>query len=405
MKIKTPSIILHTLLALLLAVFVSCDKKDEPAVPVARTVLVYQAANNNLGTQGYHTEDIEEMRTGMRTLGKTPGGRLLVYCAGPYNTPALLEIKATGVDTLKRYDSAVSSVSRQRMTEVIADSRRLAPAASYGLVLWSHGTGWVQDGIIDDEPKASSSTLSFGYERGKTMSITTLADILEQYRHDFVYFDCCYMMSVEVLYQLRRCTPVFVGSATELGVEGMPYQDNVPCFFAPEPQLQNAAANTFRFYDAKEREERTCTMSVVHSSALDSLAAVTRRIYSMSTEGLPVDYTPQRFSLGSQSSCLYFDYADYVRALCEMPDGTERFAGAHTLRRQFDAAFSAAVSYAVATPWLWDAVMLNRHHGMSTYIVRGPGAEASKRYSTLDWYGDVVSAFGFYTQPDTLSER
>ena len=57
---------LCTLGALLMVVAASCtDSKDEPAPPAPKestcTVLVYMAADTNLGASGYDTDDIDEM--------------------------------------------------------------------------------------------------------------------------------------------------------------------------------------------------------------------------------------------------------------------------------------------------------------------------------------------------------
>ena len=83
--------------------------------------------------------------------------------------------------------------------------------------------------------------LAFGFDKGQKMNLTTLARTLQGQNFGFVYFDCCYMGSVEVAYELRHAMPS----------NGMPYNRNIRCFFAPEADLLTAARNTFELYDGE----------------------------------------------------------------------------------------------------------------------------------------------------------
>lgn len=333
-------------------------------------------ASNNLGSNGYDAADLREMQQGMQCR---PAGRLLVYHAASTGTPVLKEVTASGIDTLLTYDNLLLSVDSRRMSQVFDDVRRLAPALSYGLVLWSHGSGWLQDGISDDGPTAAS----WGYDHGRTMNITTLARTLAGRQLDFVYFDCCFMNGIEVAYQLRHVTPTIVGSVAELPVEGMPYDQNVPCLFAEPPALTQAAANTFKLYDSRRGDDRTCTMSVIRTDGLDRLAQLTRQIYNAAATWLPQGYDPQSFKLdGRWQHC---DLEHYVRALAAtQPDPT--------LFNQWQSALNDCVAYRAATPRLWDYLPIETHCGLSTYIISNPSMLYYKNYQSLDWYTDVVTA-------------
>lgn len=369
-----------------MASLASCTS-DEPApVPVkaGRTVLVYMAADNNLGSTGFDRADITEMREAADN-GRLGNGRLLVYHSSYSKAPVLMEIRRGGIDTLVRYERGVTASSRERMTEVIGQTRRLAPAESYGLVLWGHGTGWIEDGIADTR---SGASYSYGPERGKAMNITTLADILEQQRiFDYVYFDCCYMASVETVYQLRNATDYVVGSATELLTTGMPYQLNVPLLVrGDESALVEAARNTFELYDGYSGVNRTCTMSVIRTAGLDRLAEASRALFDTTGGRLPEGYEPQRFMDTTVAGCYYFDFLDYATALAGAVPEAE--AQADRLRE----AFGETVIYAAATPRLWNVVELDRHNGLSTFIARDASDFQTGGYIRLDWYGDVAKS-------------
>ncbi|MDE6490143.1 MAG: hypothetical protein K2L49_03185, partial [Muribaculaceae bacterium] len=217
----------------------ACTSDEQPVLDsnqVSRTILVYIAATNSLGasSNAYRDQaDIQEMLEAAASSGFN-GGRVIVYHHGYKSTnPVLLEITPEGAIELKAYDTAVSSMDASRMADVISDARTAAPADEYGLILWSHGSGWLEDGIDQ-----STEAYSFGEDREwlenssyrKTaMNVTTLADLLGNDRpFSFIYFDCCYMAGIEVVYELRNATDYIVASATELPADGMRYDLNLP---------------------------------------------------------------------------------------------------------------------------------------------------------------------------------
>lgn len=386
--------LLHLVFCITALSFTSCgDNGDEPEPqPEAafRTVLVYMAANNNLGSSGYDAMDMAEMREAAKA-GDTGDGRLVVYNGGYNKAAVLVEVTAGGFDTLKVYDRTEMSVDASRMSRVFVDVEHLAPADDYGLVLWSHGTGWIRDGIAD----VADRRRSFGDETvGRNhyrMNTSTLARTIASapVGFSFLYFDCCYMMSVETLYELRDAVPLIAGSVTELPSEGMPYDSNVRYFFScPEADIEGAAASTFSHFDAMSGQARTCTMSVVSTAGIGRLAEAVKAVYEACGGGIPHGYTPQLFSWTSLESCRYFDLRDYIHALCDN-------AGRADLKSAFDSAFDAVVLYSAATPKLWNYVNLERTNGVSTYILADENSADDDGYRDLAWYADIASSIRF----------
>ncbi len=361
-----------------------CSSQEPDAPPLTkRTVLVYMVANNaSLGGAGYDALDIEEMKAAAAN-GDLAGGRLIVYHAGVNAEPQLLDITQAGIVVLKTYDDSQYSVERARLEDVISDTKRYAPAEDYGLVLWSHASGWLQDGITEAD---EASTLSFGYDRGKKMNVSTLAKALTDKGFSFVYFDCCQMASVEVVYELRHATDFIVASAIELPIEGMPYDKNVKCFFTDTPDLIQAARNTFELYDGQENpENRWCSMSVIDTSEMDALADATRAIYSALPDmTLPPGYTPQKYQLDGR--VYLYDFADYVTSMAEA------YGIPALLISEYDEAMHRAVIYKDATPMLYNTLPLTRHSGLSTFIMKSQQEAVTKNYNQLQWFADVASA-------------
>lgn len=374
------------MMALVATACSSDEPGDKPSGKPSRTVIVYMAANNNLGTRGYDRMDLEEMRAAA-TAGAIPeGSHLVVYHAGRQRSPELKEITATGDVSLKTYDGGYKSgltLTPERMKEVFADVEQLAPADSYALVFWSHGTGWVETPDSRAASGIDSRTgirpLSFGDDSGIEMKVTSLAAGLEGRKFDFIYFDCCLMGSVEVMYELRNATPTIVASPTELQVYGMRYDRNVPVFFKEKPDMAEAARNTFDYYtNNTDGISAACTMVVVDTEALKGLADATRAI--MATGALPDgSYRPIRFY--SSYANAHVDMADYITAL---PGVDSQLIAA------WRAAYDKAVTYKAATP-TYGRYDLDGFGGLSCAMLSGPSDVSYMGYDNQAWWADVVS--------------
>lgn len=369
----------------------SCGEDDPDVIPVPpadsapRTVLVYMVANNSLGNTttthpGFDNLDIAEMKEAANA-GDLGDSRLLVYHHSKQeDEPSLLEIKKDEVVTLKTYPAERNaSVTIGRMQQVFEDMRSFAKADNYGLVLWSHATGWLQDGIADN----NSPKRSFGEDGGRTMNITSLATALESQNFDYVYFDCCYMASVEVVYQLRKVTPTIVVSAAELPAKGMPYNKTLKYLVAKEADVVAAAKTFFKEYEDSydPKQIHGCTVSVVSNKWIGALASATLDIYS-SHPTLPDEAKVQQFE---NYDCYYYDFKDYITSL----EGVDR-----NMIDAWDAALQKTVLYQAATK---SVNMVNKydvdaHCGLTTYILRSPQDAYTKNYNALDWYADVASA-------------
>lgn len=365
------------LAALVLTAMTACS--DDPDPKAARTGLVYMVATNDLGEDGLDTDDINEMKLGMYTLGRTDS-RLLVFHASYYGKTRIIEITPDGNEkVLENMSTQTRPLDPAQMRSIMERVRQLAPASSYGLVFWSHGTGWLDDGSATAARPQNIRPLSYGDDLGTRMSIPDLAKGLEGSKFDFIYFDCCLMATVEVAYQLRHATPQIVASATELPREGMPYHKNVSCFLAPQADMAQAALNTYEYYISGQASLPYCTISVIETGALDELAEATADI--MATGALPADsYSPVPYfrpQIGGGS----YDMADYIRSL----------SIDKSLLDRWNRAFARTVTAAYATPKSYSLDM-SRHTGLGTNIVTSQGLKsAGFGYTDLQWYKDVTS--------------
>ena len=366
--------------------FFSCDEADEPTpVPepevktVNRSVLVYMIADNSLGRAQLDRRDLLEMKAAA-AKGDIQDGRLIVYHSAPGvnsgTVPVLLDVTSEGIDTLKSYpdNPEIYSVDVDRMKEVLADFKEMAPAREYGLVLWSHGSGW-RENASSRSPKSRS----FGEDRGVTMKVTSLADALAGEHFEFIYFDCCLMATVEVAYELRGVTDRIVASGTELMDTGMNYEDNVKVFFSSPLDIRQAAENTFNYYNGMTGVYRTCTMTVVNTSGLERLAAKARAI--MATGAVPTIKLNQQQSYWNSASNTIFDLGYFVETLDCSDD----------LKADFNAALGDVVEYKAATPYILNVLRMSHYSGLGTFVMSSPADSTFYGYNNQSWYRDVVS--------------
>lgn len=375
--------------AIFTAVMQSCGSSDEPSVEKpTRSVLVYMAANNNLSINAYY--DLKEIIEGAKDIS---GGHLLIYYHRPNQEPRLIEITPDGEEkTLKTYDTSESSVSIARMRQVVADARSVDTNGKLGLVFWSHGTGWLNDGGVIDEDVSQSpaaSPLSFGVdeENGvkRKMKITSLRRALEGNTYDFIYFDCCHMATVEVAYELRRLTPQIAACPTELGLEGMPYDKNLKHLFSATPELPAAIKNTYNYYATQGTVG--CCISIINTSGLDRLAELSRQILQIGqlpkNEKGEIDYKAVRYFNTRVMTSGIYDMKHYFNALLSGSNN-------QTLLNNWNKTFSDVITTTYTTPRVY-GLDASEFSGLGCNILDQLNTPEKYGYDETSWYRDVVA--------------
>lgn len=383
--------------------FASCGDEPTPDKPVVavteRTVLIYQVANRN-GLDGNCASDSAEMQKAAENGMIPENCKVLVFNRRTGRSQSLMELTSKGFKPIKTYTDDYSAVDGERMLEVFNDLEKYAPAQSYGLIFWGHGTGWLQDG----KQKAPKKR-SYGGDNGQWMNITTLRTTLAfGPRFDYLYFDCCFMGGVEVAYELADVSPYMAFSTMEIAAEGMPYDRTLASFFRPMPEgLIDAATKTVDYYrewkQIGTRPEfslssfggRYCTMSVVETAHLPALASAVKTVYEKTPSANPADMIPQPYGRGLYAS-YYFDLGKYVSDLCVDSAGTERFEGATDALGAVNSALEKCVIYNGYMDYVFGGATPLRHSsGLSTYIMTSSTSSTTKNYKDLSWYSDIAS--------------
>lgn len=370
----------------------ACGGEDEPTKPAQkqpqRTVLAYIVSDNSLSY--FSDSDINEMLEGIKSVD-TQVNNLLVY-ADSNTTPVLYRItkdkKGNAIkEIIREYDEQVST-SPQVMKEVCNTVFSNYPAQSYGLIYWSHGEGW--------KPMPLAATRWIGQDKGDGTTdytnIDELKQVLASVPHlDFLLFDACFMMSVEVAYALRDEADYIIASPTEIPGPGAPYDVLVPAMFKKEGSIKIAQAYYEHYnalYDSgKNNSDNYWTAGVsiaaLKTSALSALAQATNQALSKATSiNLPaIKSNLYDYDQRPKSSNLYVGYYDMVQlmqALCTESD----FA-------TWKIAFDSAMAYYQSTPLNFSSYAgmfsMEGTCGLSHYLPTG-NTSLNAAYAQTDWY-------------------
>ena len=291
----------------------SDDAEDEETaedVAPRRTVLVYMAAENSLSSAA--TGDVNEMLAAASSLGDDD--HLIVYIDNT-SLPRIYDITcgetATSMSELtavRTYEEDMNSASAEVLQDIIEWTVSNYPADTYGLVLWSHGTGWLPSGTstsgvrkaygVDNESNTTSNS-------GSSMSIADMAAALSQGPHWlFVMSDACFMQSFEIVYELQTYADWLIASPAEIPYAGAPYTAVVPALFAADFDASAVVDNYLAAYTG-------CLLSAVDCSRLSGLEALTAELL--------LTYEDDILSADLSDVLNYFDYDSY-KSMLAIPD-------------------------------------------------------------------------------------
>ena len=160
-------------------------------------------------------------------------------------------------------------------SHTLTELTKAFPSKHYGLVLWSHASGWIpkRKAFGIDNNKNSNYSNS-----GTELEIPALRGILEQLPHlDFILSDACLMQTVEVAHELRQVTDYLIGSPSEIPGEGAPY-DRIML-----PMMRGNATEIAEQYYQYFTDRQGVALSVVDCRQMDNLAIATAPLDRKST--------------------------------------------------------------------------------------------------------------------------
>lgn len=386
--------------------FVSSCDGTEPYVN-GKTVIVYISANNSLSN--FAEGNFADMLEGYMPSSKATGEHLLVFFHNRTTPPALYELTrdADGnpcKEEVRVFDMASSS-SAEAVNTVLSYVKNNYESDHYGLILWSHSTGWLPEHYYtegppagypnsEDAPVEPTSPMdiygdavvkmavddgvqptSFGQDEGtlEEIDIKELAEAIPMHL-DFLIFDSCLMGCVEVAYQFRNVADVFCASPTEVLANGFPYTHIIEPLFTSADGVKEVADLYFHYYADSEVASAAATVVVVDCSKLDRLAEACGKIFAENRYKVPeLDMSDIQPYFRSNKHWFY-DLEDYMKAL----------EPSSSLLDGFRQAMRDAIIYKAATETFL-SIQITNFSGLSSYIQNPEEPYLDDYYRTLDW--------------------
>lgn len=285
-KHKLINLISCLLLIIFASTFHACHHKHieelKPQAQARLTVIVYICAENKLCA--YYEDDVKEMLEATTDIPEDCN--LLVY-VDEVKSPTLYSITSeNGKKTILEYEecnSADPEVFKQKLKGIM----ELFPADHYGLVLWSHGSGWIPNENDSKKELHKSIFVDNNFNSpymnsGSELEIPDMANVLHDLgvTWDYIFFDACFMQCVEVDYELRNVCQYIIASPAEIPGEGAPYHKVMPYLMhkdasAPlEKQVEGIVREYYDFY----KTSQGIVLSAVKTSEMENLLKVTKRL-------------------------------------------------------------------------------------------------------------------------------
>ena len=368
-------------------IWTSCDKDSdgkitepvivEPETP-DRTVLLYIIGDNSLSS--YASRNIDSIVSGMSKTTTTL--QMLVYQDSKETAPTSWKIEKDkqGVarkNALKIYPEEQNSADPEVMSEIIREVFALSGTREKGLILWSHGSGWLPSPAFNPD---RIGTLSFGPDMDSYLELWDIRKVLEKtgLHFDFIGFDACLMSGVEVAYELKDQTDYLIASPTEIMGIGFPYQTIVPVLGRTALDLPAMCDAYMQFFNGSVGKDGT--ISLINTAYLDDLAACYAQILKQTT--LPDALNGK--TIQQMGRRIPYTSADHTNIFYDMGDIVTNLST--PLYSQFNTILNQAVVYKNNTP-RFVTFDIRSNSGLTVFIPElNPDHQYQSAYSFLQWY-------------------
>ncbi len=423
----------------------ACEKVEAEEIiyeEKEKTIIIYMVSNNDLA--GIAVNNINKILEGYIPAD----GNLAVYSnnfdlvtgekkGSPMTLVNLFRDEGGNIvrDTIIDRFPVSNSATKERLRSVLSVVKTTLPAKEYGLIFWSHATGWLPSGYYSanhdsgSEVETSASehdgylkrlmrlkesrklhgtnsgtasynwpappeggdpyahlVKSFGSEENVEMPVTDLANAIP-YKMDFIAFDACLMGGIETAYQLKDLCNYYIASPAEILADGFPYETVMKPLF--EGDYTAATEAIYNHYANQTGENRSVTISLVKSSGLDDVAAQAKIIFE--------SYRNNIATLNISGIQPYFRYNKHW--FYDIGDFMDKLAGDDA------AAFKEALEKAVVAKYTTGRMLdltidPARFSGISTYINNPANDELDAYYQGLEW----DKAVNMISAPETDGE-
>lgn len=256
------------------------DAAKAPAAPKEWTVMVFVNGKNDLELAGlYNVNQMEK-------IGSTKDMNIVVEIGrmkgqaggdtdldGDWTGSRRLYIKKDSneekiTSPVIQKAATVDMGDYKRAVDFVKWSKEKYPAKRYMLIIWNHGSGWM-------DPRKEQKGISFDDETGNYIRTPQIGLILKEAgKVDILAFDACLMNMAEVAFEVKDDAQVIVGSEETVPGLGYPYNLFLGAM-AKNPALGTEDTGALMveafkmFYDVVKKNVQ---LSALRASKLDGLA-------------------------------------------------------------------------------------------------------------------------------------
>lgn len=387
-------------------VFVGCNNNITDSEPTFdHTVIIYIVADNNL-----ISDAVSNINTLESLYSEQCGAKVLIFYNSTSETQILEVVSDNSYNiastVLYTYDYDTTDPNDPAtLSDAIDRCRSFSKTDKYALILWSHASGWLPEGmspaktssasvefyegdnsliIGDSSSDVNSLQKTFGvtYSFDGEMEIYDLQEALPtDIKFEYIVADACYMGAIEIAYELKNNCTYFCGSAAEVLAEGFAYSKTFDYLVSGD--VVGAAKQYYEYYNSLSGSSQSATIAVVESSKMSAVAAEMKKLVAIDT---------QLQALQQYGRYLGRSY-DYTDLMWDAADMAEQSWG-ESVASEFVSALEDAVVYKAATSMLFSGdyygeIAVNTFCGLSIYIPTLSEPETLEIYkSNYSWAKD-----------------
>ena len=389
-----------------------------------KVLILYMAGFNSLSND--LLGDINELKQGDLPAQSDNSAILIVghhtsarLAYGDKTKPCIIRLYkdkkgAAVLDTLVRLDESELLTKKEVMVQSLNYIAEKFKSDHYGLILSSHGTGWLPAGYYghpndytlatagkglksapkavfpsgpipykETEPMPGPRTRTYGEEivnDGGTRYVYEM-DIKDlpaglPYHFDYILMDVCLMGCVEVAWELKDKCDYLGFSPTEILAEGLNYTKVAAKLLkSGDPDLKGVMDDYYDCYAAQSGDYQSACYTLVDCSKLDALASACKTAFESKREAIAaVD--------PSKVQPLFRSYHHWFYDLKDILDK----AGADT--RAVESALRQCIAYSVHTKAFMPysgGFTFDTYCGLSMYLPCNGSAYLDAYYQTLSW--------------------
>ena len=288
-------------------------------------------------------------------------------------------------DTLYTISSDRISTDPEVMAEVITKAKEATGANQMGLILSSHGTGWLPEGYYANSNSFTLTSKSFGAEASTasgslTSEEMTLQDIKDgiPFRLDYIIFDACLMGGIETAYELKDAASKIVFSPAEVLTLGFDYTV-MQTLLVDDATPEDFAKAYYDFYTTGAGYSRYgsssfATITCIETAKMGPLATVCKELFEEYRDALAEvkDSNVQGYYSGSKH--WFFDLEDILVEAGISIDECE----------DLEDALDGCITYKAATP-TYIGGTISTYCGLSMYLPAAGSEYLDEYYKDLAW--------------------